>query len=206
MALPSRFGDANRHPQGFLLAAVIDGLLLACIPVFFLLRIYSEPLSAFGLSMRRFTVASLCGTAVGVALSAAGFVYAQVLGWLGSYAENPYIDLFRESNSPGLRASAILVAVVLAPIAEELFFRAFVFSVVRLVTSTKLAFAISSTLFALAHFSVEWFIVNWLFGAILAALLQRTGSLVAPIAGHMTLNAVGLISALVLGGEVEELR
>jgi membrane protease YdiL (CAAX protease family) len=204
--MPSRFGDANRHPQGFLLAAVIDGLFLACIPLFFFLRTYSEPLSAFGLSMRRFAVVSLSGTAVGIALSAAGFVYAQVLGWLGSYPENPYIDMFTESNSAGLRASAVFVVVLVAPIAEELFFRAFVFSVVRLVTSTKLAFAISSTLFALAHFSVEWFIVNWLFGAILALLLQRTGSLVAPVAGHMTLNAVGLVSTLVLGGGVEELR
>jgi membrane protease YdiL (CAAX protease family) len=205
VGLPSRFVDANRHPEGFLLAAAIDGLLMASVPLFFILRSYSEPLTAFGFSARRFPLMALAGTAVGIALSAAGFAYAQILGWFESYSENPYVDLFREPNSVALRASVVLVVVVVAPIAEEVFFRAFVFSVVRSVGSTKLALGISSALFALAHFNTEWFVLNCVFGAILAVLLQRTGSLITPIAAHMVLNAVGLASSVFFGEDVEEL-
>jgi membrane protease YdiL (CAAX protease family) len=205
VGLPGRFVDANRHPEGFLLAAAIDGLLMASVPLFFILRSYSEPPSAFGFSARRFPLMGLLGAAAGIALSAGGFAYGQILGWLGSYSENPYIGLFREPSSAALRVSMVLVVVVVAPIAEEVFFRAFVFSVVRLVSSIKLALGISSTLFALAHFNTEWFVLNCLFGTVLAVLLQRTGSLTTPIAAHMVLNAVGLASGVFFGEDVEEL-
>jgi membrane protease YdiL (CAAX protease family) len=85
----------------------------------------------------------------------------------------------------------ILIAfVVLAPIAEEFFFRGIVFNAWLREGGARFAYIGSAALFAVSHLSPIQFAPLFLLGLALAAIYRRTGSLLAAMAMHATFNAI----------------
>lgn len=82
--------------------------------------------------------------------------------------------------------------ILLAPIAEELFFRGFVYQALRRRFAVALAATVSGLLFMLAH-APYWIIFPSIgaLGIVLAVLFERRASLVPPIVAHMLFNAIG---------------
>jgi membrane protease YdiL (CAAX protease family) len=80
----------------------------------------------------------------------------------------------------------VIAVVILAPIAEEVFFRGVVFNAWLREGGRRWAFLGSSALFALIHISVVALVPIFLLGLGLAWVYQRTGSLLAPIAMNAT--------------------
>jgi membrane protease YdiL (CAAX protease family) len=193
LLVPGGFpASSAESPANFFVAEIVDALLLVCIPLFFIFRIYSEPVGYFGFSAPAPGRDLVAGLGVGVGLAIVGFAYSEAIKWFGYSYEHPYLELFSDSTSPAMSAAVILAVVALLPVAEEIFFRGFIFSVIRSHTSTSIAVAISATLFGLAHLSASSFAFNVVFGAVLALLLHRTTSLLSPIAAHVTFNAIAL--------------
>ena len=103
-----------------------------------------------------------------------------------------------------------LSALVLAPIAEELFYRGLVLHAWLREYGRWVALIGSSALFGLVHYGLNpiegrlpelpWLIMPAVAGLILGLLALRTGSLIAPIAAHATMNAVAFLLALALTG------
>lgn len=99
-------------------------------------------------------------------------------------------------------------AVVLAPITEELFHRGIVLHAWMREYGRWVALLASSALFGLVHYGLNpieglvpelpWLGVAALAGLVLGVLALRTGSLVAPIAAHATMNAITLLLAVAL--------
>jgi len=85
------------------------------------------------------------------------------------------------------------------PIAEEVFFRRYAFRAIAGRAGLPAGLVASSVLFALIHFNPSGFLIYLAIGVVLAAVYQRTGSLLAPVAGHVTVNAVVLVAAMVVG-------
>ncbi len=83
-----------------------------------------------------------------------------------------------------------VIAVVLAPIAEEFLFRGFLFQGLRRRWSFWPAALLSGTAFATLHGSAVRMPELIVAGVILAALFERRRTLVTPIAAHMTLNLI----------------
>lgn len=86
-----------------------------------------------------------------------------------------------------------LLIVVLAPIAEELFFRGFVFAGLRRAMPIWPAIVLSAVIFGSLHLvggDIGVGIQIAVLGGILAYLYERTGSLWAPIAAHMINNSI----------------
>ena len=81
----------------------------------------------------------------------------------------------------------VVVGVLAAPLAEELFFRGFLLHRWARRWGTPTAVVASSALFAVLH--GEW-IGHFLFGVAMAALYLRTGRLWMPIAAHAINNGV----------------
>lgn len=85
---------------------------------------------------------------------------------------------------------ALVVASVLAPVAEELLFRGIVYRWVAERAGMAAGIAISALSFALAHFDPA--LINIfhlaLIGAVMAVIYQRTRSLWCPIAAHAAYN------------------
>ncbi len=102
-----------------------------------------------------------------------------------------------------------LSSVVLAPVAEELFFRGLVLHAWLREYGRWVALIGSSALFGLVHYGLfplegllpelPWLAIPAAAGMLLGFLALRTGSLVAPLAAHATANFVNLLVALALG-------
>jgi membrane protease YdiL (CAAX protease family) len=90
--------------------------------------------------------------------------------------------------------AAFFLIVIAAPVAEEIFFRGFMFAGIRSHGSFLVAALVSSGIWGLFHFTGEgsWPVVLQLslFGVILAAVYERTGSIRPCIALHMLNNAI----------------
>jgi len=124
--------------------------------------------------------------------------------WLTRYVlpEKPHELLDMIKASPPLRqAVAIFAGVVLAPIAEEVFFRGLLQSMVRKYTQSAWAGILAaSLLFALAHYSNPQTIpALFALGVVLGYNYARCGRLLAPILTHAIFNAVSIIAFMSTG-------
>ncbi len=87
-----------------------------------------------------------------------------------------------------------LAVVVVAPVAEELFFRGFMLGGLVAAVGDLRAIVVSSALFAAMHASIGTFIPLFAAGVLLAWLYLRTRSIWPPIAAHSTQNALAILS------------
>lgn len=95
-----------------------------------------------------------------------------------------------------------LSVVVLAPVAEEVFFRGVVFNAWLREGGRRRAFIGSSALFAVIHLSLVSLLPIFLLGLALAWVYDRTRSLLAPIAMHATVNGISVLLALLVRFEI----
>lgn len=145
---------------------------------------------------------------VGAIVSGLGF---GVLAWLGSsvalYLVSELLTRLGQPPPVGPAEQAIamlepwlvvLAIVAFAPIAEELFFRGIVFNAWLREAGRSWAYVGSAALFAVIHFSLVSLLPIFLLGLALAWVYRRTGSLLAPIAMHATVNGISVAVALAL--------
>lgn len=99
----------------------------------------------------------------------------------------------------------VLAVVILAPIAEEVFFRGVVFNAWLREGGRRWAFLGSSALFAIIHLSLVSLVPIFLLGLALAWVYDRTRSLLAPIAMHATVNGISVALALLVRFEIVRL-
>jgi membrane protease YdiL (CAAX protease family) len=108
------------------------------------------------------------------------------------------VDLFVGAKSPALIGFMVVLALVIAPISEELVFRAGIFRFLRTRMPRWVAFAVSAGLFALFHFNWVSFLPLFVLGVLFAAAYERTGRLAVPMLAHALFNLNTLL--LVLSG------
>jgi membrane protease YdiL (CAAX protease family) len=103
-------------------------------------------------------------------------------------------ELGTHKSTAALVGAAVFVCVV-APIAEEFFFRGFLFGVLRRWRGPWVAVLLTSVLFGLVHAgsaSPQYLVPLGLFGVALCLLRWRTGSLYPGMALHSLNNALAL--------------
>lgn len=138
-----------------------------------------------------------------------------VLAWIGATAVSALVVVVLEqlgiSADPQAAERALLTIdpvlavvaiVILAPIAEELFFRGIVFNAWLREAGRRYAYVGSSLLFAVIHLSVAAVLPIFLLGLALAWVYRRTGNLLAPIAMHATVNGISVALALLVRFDV----
>ena len=108
------------------------------------------------------------------------------------------VDLFTQAKSPALLGFMVVLALVIAPISEELVFRAGFFRFLRTRVPRWVAFAASAGLFALFHFNWISFLPLFVLGLAFAVAYERTGRIAVPILAHALFNLNTLL--LVLSG------
>lgn len=97
---------------------------------------------------------------------------------------------------------AVVAIVILAPIAEEVFFRGVVFNAFLRERGPRLAYLGSAALFAVIHLSIVALLPIFLLGLALAWVYDRTGSLLAPIVMHAVVNGISVAIALLVRFEI----
>lgn len=107
------------------------------------------------------------------------------------------VDLFLNPDSPVVVIALSALAITLAPVTEELVFRAGLFRYLRTRIPRKAAFFIPSILFSALHGSVVALAPLIVFGLVLSAAYERTGRLSVPIIAHglFNLHTIALLLA-----------
>jgi len=93
----------------------------------------------------------------------------------------------------------ILLAVILAPLFEEIVFRGFLFRGLANSFGWVWAALISAGIFGIAHLQLDVFVPLAALGFFLAWSYRRTGSLWAPIAMHVVFNAIAVLAWALIG-------
>jgi membrane protease YdiL (CAAX protease family) len=101
------------------------------------------------------------------------------------------------AKTPGARMAVVAGLVLVGPLAEEMFFRGGLYSVLRRVLTVPQAVLASSLLFAAAHAGrVQFPIVQFIGGLAFAFLFEKTGTLFAPVLVHAAGNLAILLLPL----------
>jgi membrane protease YdiL (CAAX protease family) len=116
------------------------------------------------------------------------------LGWRPPV--EPIQELVFIEQRPEVLGLTVVLACVVGPLAEELFFRGLVYPVVRRKLSPVMAMVVSGAAFAALHTNLVGFLPILLLGCLLAYLYERTGSLVAPLSVHILHNTLLMSLAL----------
>jgi membrane protease YdiL (CAAX protease family) len=143
------------------------------------------------------------GIAVGVVATIGAYIVMTILGLVFAPEAPVEQQIMEDALRGGAPAVlAIIVAVVIAPITEEVIFRGALFRSLRGAMGMWPAAIVSSLVFAVIHIEVvlsQPLALSGLFllGVAFAIALQRTGSLIVPILAHAVFNATSIGLALV---------
>ena len=107
--------------------------------------------------------------------------------WLDSYAESS------GSLSAGSLLSLILGTVLLAPISEEIFYRAISLEGFSAAMPVTAAIITSSLLFGLGHGQILWIAYATLLGILFAYIYRATGSVWVSMCAHIGFNGANII-------------
>lgn len=185
------------------LRVVIVGQLIAYIPALLVLLTGLPWLARRSLAQLGLRVPGLREIAWGLGGAAGMFVVAQLVG---SIEENAFhqklretaVDLLRHAHGADLIGFALL-AIVAAPLVEELIFRGFLFNAFLRYLPPVAAGLLSAILFGLAHYdknSPTAVIPLMGGGAVLAWVYYRSGALVSTMIAHGTFNAVTVLAVI----------
>jgi len=89
-----------------------------------------------------------------------------------------------------------IATIVLAPVAEELLFRGLLYPTIKQNGHPRLAWVVTSVVFALTHFNLMALLPLTFLAIILTLLYEFTGNLLAPITTHSLFNAVNFYLVL----------
>jgi membrane protease YdiL (CAAX protease family) len=201
---PSASGSADdASPAFFAFANLAQQILLMAGVAIWITFVSHGRLAALALRPRRWTdplVGMLTGLVlifIAVAVSAA--VTSLVTLIVGHTPAAP--EQIPDDVNGGLLALSGVVVVLLAPTAEEMFFRGFLYRGLRRRFGVWTSALISGGFFGLVHFAGVSFLLIIpslvLVGVGLAWIYERRGSLIAAIAAHATFNLLGFFAILV---------
>ncbi|HOA13179.1 MAG TPA: CPBP family intramembrane metalloprotease [Myxococcota bacterium] len=155
--------------------------------------------AAFPADARSWAVSVLAGAAVAAILI--------IASWLLVFfsASGRRMASVLASATKELSPAGALVLAVMAGVSEELVFRGALWSLVESMVGRWWAFGVTSVLFAAVHGLFRRGLVLWglfaLAGGLAAGgLYMMTGSLVAPVAMHVIVDAVNLPALVMRGG------
>ncbi|MBI2461798.1 MAG: CPBP family intramembrane metalloprotease [Candidatus Rokubacteria bacterium] len=201
--LGRRLSPVGLEPRTFLLIQSLDDTLLVLVSLYFAARCYPRSLAGIGFRGVRggwWVLGLLAGIgAVAGAWAVDGALRAA--GW--PPADHPVEGLLDRARGPGDLALLLVGVTVPVPIGEEVFFRGFLYTLLRARWGAPWAIALSSLLFALVHGVHDPTPPSWLpvlpVGLALAVLAERSRSLLPPILAHGVVNLVAILGTVGLG-------
>jgi len=203
-------GEASEFRE-FSIYAVIQSALLAALSLYVVTRRYHQSADLLGLRADR--LPTLAG--VGVLLAAA-MVFISVgveevsIALVGAligrdrakqmaeaeHMRNPVTEILTSGVTAPELIWVLLVLCVVVPVAEEIFFRGFVYRGLRARWGVLTAALASAAFFGVVHLEVMHFLPIFVLGVVVAYTFQRTGSLVPAIVIHALNNVVAVFGTI----------
>lgn len=181
----------GQNTQTFFIMAAAQALTVACIILF--IRAYGGTLGAVGLNAFRLRYIGIAALAFAAYLCAA-YVITNLL----PVPDQPQ-ELGFSAPSSAENVLIFVALVILAPLAEEILFRGFMFTGLRTRLGFWAATLIVSMLFGLAHGQLNVAIDVFLLSILLCAVREKTNSLWPAILLHMIKNSLAFYYVFVIG-------
>jgi membrane protease YdiL (CAAX protease family) len=194
-------GSSNRVIQldtHILIVGAMFSLLLVMIVLSFLILRARNPLDLFGLRGVSLSL-NLKAACLGLlaALPLVYFIHSLCLVLLGAKAEpQPLIQFLAQNASLNDRLLLIGTALVIAPVAEELIFRGYIFGVLCRYAGRWWSLLISALVFAAIHAHIPSLAGLFALAVTLTLVYEGTGSLWAPILMHSFFNGITVVFTL----------
>jgi len=173
--------------------------IITCLYIFNIVRTgYGLPVASLGLTAHNWKSDVKTGLKhyliVFPVIIASGFIVDFVLRAFGiEPAQQDIINSILSEDSLGTLTFMVFFGMLAAPIIEEILFRGFLQSAVRITCDKWQTVLISGFIFALIHWNAHVFLQIFVLGLLLAYLFEKTGSLVAPITVHICHNTTTLV-------------
>jgi membrane protease YdiL (CAAX protease family) len=204
----------NLQGKGGAIPATIDTNLLVFVQLGFWLFVIGTIL--FSLVVRRMRPADLFGLdrlgfmkvffwGVGLLIAALPLIFASSavfssLMHVNSQKDSqPIMQLFEGVSEPTRKIPIILLAIVIAPLAEEFFFRGFLYGVLKHYAGGLPALLLSGVAFAVIHLHLPSLLPLFLLACVLTLAYELSGSLLVPMAMHALFNAITLVGVFFAG-------
>ena len=111
--------------------------------------------------------------------------------------EKPATDLVNAAHATSGGVAMLIIGVcVVAPVAEEIFFRGIVYRALTRLAGLPAGLVLAGVVFGGAHFELLQLPGLAVFGMLLCALFHRTGRLGPGIVAHCTFNAITVVQLL----------
>lgn len=107
------------------------------------------------------------------------------------------VEFFMQNSGIAPKLVVVAMAVVLAPLCEEILFRGYFYAVLKRFGGIWAATIVSALLFSAIHVDLAPMPALFLFGIFLVWIYEKSGSLKSPIFMHATFNAVSLLLSLI---------
>ena len=193
LATPHGVTDEQRNLLTLYATIIIEGCLALWVWLWVKLR-HQAGLRELGIRLHRGDIGAGIVTAV-LGLIAAQIVTQIVIAlWEGAAGHSiKQPDQLPSLHGAGQIGVAAFAVIIVAPFAEELFFRGFLYQALRRWRGVTSAILISAAVFAISHGEPLLMVGIFPLGIILAYMFQRRDSLVTTITAHMTYNTIGFI-------------
>jgi len=195
--------SAGRGPVSFDLSSVLSSLVLYAailiLVIGFLLTRGINPVSAFGLRWREWR-AEIVSIPVALVLALPFIYLAQFAAYQISGPNTnpqPIVEFLLDHAGWGDRLAVAAVAVVLAPLTEEVIFRGCLYGVARKFAGRWPAIIFTAVVFALIHGHLPSLPGLMILAVTLALVYERTGSLWAPVGLHALFNGLTVLAAVI---------
>jgi membrane protease YdiL (CAAX protease family) len=136
-------------------------------------------------------IASLIWTHLLTALEAAGAI--------DTFEPQTLITLFQDGGDPIAISLLVALAILLAPIVEEIVFRGCVYRFLKSQTTLLPAQILSGCVFSFMHWNLMSFVPLVIVGVFLARVYEKSGNLMVAIWFHAFFNAFSLLMLFITG-------
>jgi membrane protease YdiL (CAAX protease family) len=192
-------GEGNRAVE---FGHILSGAVIYASLVIFLagLLVYRDrrPVDVFGLGALGFTRAlwrSLLMLAAAYPLLM--LVQAMVYGAAGAeMSPQDVVQFLQNAETPRDRLAVLAMAVVVAPVAEEMIFRGYLYPVGKKYAGAFASMVVTSLLFAVLHGHAGSIPALFTLAMCLGLAYEKSGTLIVPMIMHAVFNAVSVTAIL----------
>lgn len=123
----------------------------------------------------------------------------QRVGWIEDFEPQQLVTLFQGGGDRLAIVILVLMAIIVAPLVEEIIFRGCVYRFLKSQTTILPAQILSGVVFSFMHANLLSFVPLVIVGILLARVYERTGSLAVAIWFHAFFNAFSLSMLFITG-------
>ena len=106
------------------------------------------------------------------------------------------VEFFLNTTDGSSRVLVIVLAIVVAPVAEELIFRGYLHGVLKRFFGTGWAIFVTAALFAFVHGEPSLLAIFFVLAVCLSLSYEATGSILVPMTMHVAFNAISILFLL----------